>query len=69
MKLAKELRMESGDEFFWRRSDDDPAVLVLIPAEVVERRYFAGEQAEAGRRPRGAELGAPESVPPNYREP
>ena len=53
-KLARELRLEKGDQFFWRRSDDDPAVLILIPAEVVEWRYFAGEQAEAANRPRGA---------------
>lgn len=54
-KLARELHLQKGDEFFWRRSDDDPAVLILIPAEVVERRYSAGEQAEAIRRARAAE--------------
>jgi hypothetical protein len=49
-KLARELRLQKGDLFFWRLSDEDPAVLTLIPSEVVERRYFAGEQAESARR-------------------
>jgi len=56
MKLVRELHLRKGDQFYWRRSDDDPVVLILIPAEVVERRYFAGEQTEAARRPRGAGL-------------
>jgi bifunctional DNA-binding transcriptional regulator/antitoxin component of YhaV-PrlF toxin-antitoxin module len=55
-KLARELHLQTGDQFFWRRSDDDPAVLILIPAEVVERRYFAGEQAESAMHPRAAEV-------------
>ena len=46
MKLARELRLNAGDELFWRRSDDDPDVLLLIPSEVVERRYAAGEGLE-----------------------
>jgi hypothetical protein len=45
VKLARDLHLRAGDEFFWRRSDDDPDVLFLIPAEVVERRYAAGEQS------------------------
>jgi hypothetical protein len=66
-KLVRELRLQAGDEFFWRRSDDDPAVLILIPAEVVERRYSAGERAEAVNRPRAAELDPPlsEVTPPD----
>jgi bifunctional DNA-binding transcriptional regulator/antitoxin component of YhaV-PrlF toxin-antitoxin module len=55
-KLARELHLQPGDEFYWRRSDDDSAVLTLIPVEVVERRYSAGEQAEAANRPRAAAL-------------
>ena len=56
IKLARELHLQKGDDFFWRRSDDDPDVLILIPAEVVERRYSVGEQAEAVSRPLGAGL-------------
>lgn len=67
-KLARELHIQSGDEFFWRRSDDDPAVLLLIPAEVVERRYSAGERAEAAHRPHGAELDLPVVVRPDAEE-
>lgn len=55
-KLARELRVEPGDEYFWRRSDDDPDVLLLIPAEVVERRYSAGDRFEAAVRPSATEL-------------
>lgn len=55
-ELARELRIQRGDRFYWRRSDDDPATLVLIPAEVVERRYSAGERREAALRERGTEL-------------
>ncbi len=62
-KLARELHLQSGDQFFWRRSDDDPDVLSLIPAEVVERRYFAGEQAEATRRQRATGLDTGGDVP------
>jgi bifunctional DNA-binding transcriptional regulator/antitoxin component of YhaV-PrlF toxin-antitoxin module len=63
-KLAQDLHLRRGDLYFWRRSDDDPAVLTLLPAEVVERRYSAGEQAEAARRPRGStlDLDEPEST-------
>ena len=56
-KLARELHLQKGDLFFWRLSDDDPAVLTLIPSEVVERRYVVGEQAEAATRPRSTSLG------------
>jgi hypothetical protein len=56
-ELARDLlSLMPGDKFYWRRSDDDPAVLILIPAEVVERRYSAGERVEAERRPRGTTL-------------
>lgn len=60
-KLARELHLRTGDLFFWRRSDDDPAILTLIPAEVVERRYSTGEQAEATSRPRGTTLNLAEA--------
>jgi len=56
VKLARELHLQAGDEFFWRRSDDDPDVLILIPAEVVERRYAVGEQVEEAARARTALL-------------
>ncbi len=64
-KLARELRLQKGDLFFWRLSDEDPSVLALIPSEVVERRYFAGEQAEASVRQRASllESGSPAPVP------
>jgi antitoxin component of MazEF toxin-antitoxin module len=45
-KLAKQLSIEAGDEFYWRASDDEPGVLMLLPVEVVERRYSAGERLE-----------------------
>ena len=45
-KVARELRLQRGDSFYWRSSDSDQAVLLLIPAEVVERRYVAGERQE-----------------------
>ena len=54
--LARELHIEAGDHFYWRRSDSDPSVLLLVPSEVVERRYTAGEQLEALDRPLGGEL-------------
>jgi bifunctional DNA-binding transcriptional regulator/antitoxin component of YhaV-PrlF toxin-antitoxin module len=62
-KLARDLHLQPGDVYFWRRSDDDPAVLTLLPAEVVERRYSAGEQAETASRPRGSTLNLDE---PDY---
>lgn len=55
-KLARDLCLEPGDLYFWRQSDDDPAVLTLLPAEVIERRYSAGERAEAASRTRGSAL-------------
>ncbi len=56
VKLARALHLAPGDEFYWRRSDDDPAVLLLIPAEVVERRYAEGERREAEGRSSAANL-------------
>lgn len=56
VKLQRALHLEAGDEFYWRHSDDDPDVLVLIPAEVVERRYAAGDRQEAATRPTAATL-------------
>lgn len=47
VRLARELRIEAGDLLYWRLSDDMPGVLQLIPAEIVERRYAAGERLEA----------------------
>lgn len=49
-RLLRELRINAGDEFYWRTSDDDPGVLILIPAEVMERRYAAGAELEAVKR-------------------
>jgi hypothetical protein len=56
VRLARELRLQAGDEFYWRQSDADPAVLMLIPSEVVERRYSAGEALEAAARPAASDL-------------
>lgn len=61
VKLARELHLCAGDEFYWRRSDDDPDVLVLIPGEVVERRYSVGDRLEASERPTASELVEPNS--------
>lgn len=46
VRLARQLNIEGGDLFYWRVSDDLPGVLQLLPAEVVERRYSAGERLE-----------------------
>ena len=59
--LARDLHITAGDEFFWRRSDSDPAVLTFLPSEVVERRYVAGEALEASTRSTGRAL--PDSRP------
>jgi hypothetical protein len=50
-KLAREMRVQAGDQFHWRRSDDDPGVLLLIPDEVVERRYEHGRSQELSPEP------------------
>ena len=47
VRLARELRIEAGDLLYWRLSDDVPGVLQLVPAEIVERRYSAGERLDA----------------------
>lgn len=47
IRLARKMRIRGGDHFYWRLSDDLPDVLQLVPAEVVERRYSAGERLEA----------------------
>lgn len=62
-KLARQLRIEGGDDFFIRVSDEDPDVLVLLPAEVVERRYSAGESLERAGRDQGAPLPDTASAP------
>lgn len=54
--LARELRIEPGDTFYWRRSDDDPDTLVVVPQEVVERRYEAGRTRELGEQQGASEL-------------
>lgn len=57
IRLSRALRIEAGDLFYWRVSDEDPGTLQLLPAEVVERRYSAGEQMEASAREVARELG------------
>lgn len=57
-RLAKQLHIKDGDYFYWRASDDDPGTLQLIPSEIVERRYSAGERIEAAEREVGQELTA-----------
>lgn len=57
-RLARLLFIEPGDQFYWRVSDDDPESLLLVPAEVVERRYGAGERMEAAARPDAREIDA-----------
>jgi hypothetical protein len=56
IRLANQLHIEAGDLFYWRVSDDDPGTLQLIPSEVVERRYSAGERLEAAEREIAQEL-------------
>lgn len=56
IKVARELRIQAGDEFYVRVSDDDPGAIVLLPAEVVERRYSAGERLEQAARDQGLGL-------------
>lgn len=56
IRLAKQLNIEGGDQFYWRVTDDAPGILQLIPAEVVERRYGAGERLEAAEREVAQEL-------------
>lgn len=70
-KVANALRIQGGDEFYWRRSDDDPDVLLFIPSEVVERRYSVGSQLEAAARPAGTQLPTTQaaSVSPPERRP
>lgn len=55
-RIAAQLHIEGGDLFYWRVSDDTPGVIQLIPAEVVERRYSAGERLEAAEAEVGEEL-------------
>lgn len=60
VKLARELRVEAGDHFYARVSDDEPGAIVLLPAEVVERRYSAGERMEKAAQKQATELDAVE---------
>lgn len=46
IRLVRQLNIEGGDLFYWRVTDDLPGILQLVPAEVVERRYSAGERLE-----------------------
>lgn len=57
--IARAMRLGAGDRVYWRASDDNPDVLELIPAEVVERRYSAGERLERTGHPRAHELTEP----------
>ncbi|BBZ09681.1 hypothetical protein MDOR_38500 [Mycolicibacterium doricum] len=63
-RLAKQLHIDDGDYFYWRVSDDDPGILQLIPTEVVERRYSAGERLEAAERDVGQELSTDDRTSP-----
>ena len=56
IRLAKSMHIQAGDQFYWRVTDDMPDVLQLVPEEVVERRYSAGERIEAAEREVGQEL-------------
>lgn len=56
IRLARRLHIEGGDLVYWRISDDLPDVLQLLPEEVVERRYSAGERLEAAEHEVGQEL-------------
>lgn len=56
IRLARRLCIQGGDAIYWRISDDLPDVLQLLPEEVVERRYSAGERLEAADREVGQEL-------------
>lgn len=60
IRLARQLSIETGDLFYWRISDDDPGTLQLLPSEVVERRYGAGERLEALDREPAREIALPE---------
>jgi hypothetical protein len=56
VKIARALHFEPGDGVDWRLSDDDPTVLVLMSAAVVERRYSVGERLERLDQQVGSEL-------------
>ena len=56
IQLAKQFRMQAGDSFFWRVSDDEPDVIMLIPEEVIERRLSSGERRERAGREHALEL-------------
>lgn len=60
VRLARQLNIEGGDLFYWRLTDDLPGVLQLLPAEIVERRYSAGERLEALDRDTASELDSSE---------
>jgi hypothetical protein len=62
IRLAKQLHIEAGDLFYWRVTEDDPGILQLLPAEVVERRYSTGERLEAAGREVAREL-SPDDKP------
>lgn len=55
---ARALNLQGGDTIYWRLSDDNPGVLELVPSEVVERRYSAGERRERLARTKAEELDA-----------
>lgn len=62
VKMARAVQLEAGDEVYWRLSDDEPGALVLLPAEVVERRYAVGERLERLDRASGFELSTREEA-------
>ena len=54
--IARQMSLQRGDRLYWRVSDDNPGVIELIPAEIVERRYSAGERLERAAQPAATEL-------------
>lgn len=69
VKLARQLRAQAGDAFYWRVSDEDPSILLLIPEEVMERRYAAGAALEADGRPQAFALDDLWTNPPTLESP
>lgn len=49
-ELLRALGLEVGDSVYFRRSDHDPDILEIIPADVLTRRYEAGAGAEVVER-------------------
>lgn len=68
IRLAKQLHIEPGDHIYWRASDDHPGTLELIPSEIVERRYSAGERLENVGREVARELPNSAATKPEHPE-